>query len=87
MYPAPPSIDSRVFARIPDQHRVRDRRNRWIDVQRGGAPTDCFLEGPSFDRDGKLFIADYRHGIMVVDSRPRPRAVPAVTSHEIHDAN
>lgn len=111
MYPAPPSIDSRVFARIPDQYRVRDRRNRWIDVQRGGAPTDCFLEGPSFDRDGNLFVvdvawgrifrispageivlfleydgepnglkihadgrifvADYRHGIMVVDPRTR----------------
>ena len=111
MYPAPPALDARVFARIPDHYRVQGRRNRWIDVQRGGAPTDCFLEGPSFDRDGnlfvvdvawgrlfrispagevelfleydgepnglkihadgRLFIADYRHGIMVVDPRTR----------------
>ena len=84
MYQAPPSIDSRVFARIPDQYRVRDRRNRWIDVQRGGAPTDCFLEGPSFDRDGNLFVADYRHGIMVVDPRTRLCADVAVPGRPMY---
>ena len=111
MYAAPPSVDAQVFARIPERYRVQGRRNRWIDVQRGGAPTDCFLEGPSFDRDGhlfvvdvawgrifrispagevelfveydgepnglkihadgRLFVADYRHGIMVVDPQTR----------------
>ena len=78
MHPAPALIDSRVFARIPGQYRMRDRRKRWIDVQRGSAPTDCFLEGPSFDRDGNLLIADYRHGIMVVDLRTRLCADVAV---------
>jgi gluconolactonase len=113
MFEAPPAVATTVFARIPDRFRVRGRSNRWIDVQRGGAQTDCFLEGPSFDRDGnlyvvdvawgrifriapsgevelfteydgepnglkihadgRLFVADYRHGIMVVD--PRSRAV------------
>ena len=29
---------------------------------RGGAPTDCFLEGPSFDRDGNLFVCDIPFG-------------------------
>jgi gluconolactonase len=111
MYAAPPVVQSRVFARIPERDRVRGRSNRWIDVQRGGAPTDCFLEGPSFDRagnlyvvdpawgrifrvspggdverfveydgepnglkihaDGRIFVADYRHGIMVVDPATR----------------
>ena len=82
-------------------------------MQRGGAPTDCFLEGPSFDRagnlfvvdvawgrifriapdgrvelfteydgepnglkthrDGRIFITDYRHGLMLLD--PTTRAV------------
>lgn len=113
MFRAPPAVATTVFARIPDRFRVRGRSNRWIDVQRGGAQTECFLEGPSFDRDGnlyvvdvawgrifriapsgevelfteydgepnglkihadgRLFVADYRHGIMVVD--PRSRAV------------
>ena len=113
MYAAPPVVRTEVFARIPDKFRIRGRTNRWIDVQRGGAETTCFLEGPSFDlagnlyvvdvawgrifriapdgevdlfteydgepnglkihRDGRIFVADYRHGIMVVD--PVTRAV------------
>ena len=107
LYPPPSDVHARVFARIPDHFRILGRSNRWIDVQRAGAPTDCFLEGPSFDRagylfvvdvawgrifrispagevelfveydgepnglkihaDGRIFVADYRHGIMVVD--------------------
>ena len=47
MYPAPPNIATTVFARIPDKFRIHGRSNRWIDVQRGGAATDCFLEDPS----------------------------------------
>lgn len=112
MFAAPPVIETEVFARIPDNLRVHGRSNRWTEVQRGGAPTECFLEGPSFDRegnlfvvdvpwgrifrispdgarvevfaeydgepnglkihrDGRLFVADYRHGIMVVDPHTR----------------
>ncbi len=113
MYAAPAELPSRVFARIPDKYRVTGCSNKWIDVQRAGAPTECFLEGPSFDRagnlfvvdvpwgrifkispngevdlfteydgepnglkihaDGRIFVADYRHGLMVVD--PISRAV------------
>ena len=113
MYAAPPVLQTAVFARIPETLRIKGRTNRWIDVQRGGAPTDCFLEGPTFDRagnlyvvdvawgrifrispqgqvelfteydgepnglkihrDGRIFVADYRHGIMVID--PTTRAV------------
>jgi gluconolactonase len=107
MFAAPPDIKTEVFARVPDRYRVTGRRSRWVEVQRNGAPTSCFLEGPSFDRDGNLyvvdvpwgrifrvspagefalvaeydgepnglkihrdgriFVADYRHGIMLVD--------------------
>lgn len=107
MYPAPPVLQTCVFARIPDAYRIGGRSNRWTQVQRGGAPTDCFLEGPSFDcagnlyvvdvpwgrifrisaqgqvelfteydgepnglkvhADGRLYVADFRHGLMVVD--------------------
>jgi gluconolactonase len=93
-------------------------------VQRGGADTACFLEGPSFDRDGNLFVvdvawgrifrispdgkkvelfveydgepnglkihrdgrifvADYRHGIMVID--PDTRAVKPHLDRSILD--
>jgi len=123
MYAAPPVLQTTVFARIPDHLRVMGRTNRWIDVQRGGAPTGCFLEGPSFDRegnlyvvdvawgrifriapdgavelfteydgepnglkihrDGRLFVADYRHGLMVVD--PATRAVAPFLDRSLLD--
>jgi gluconolactonase len=115
MYAAPPKLKTEVFARIPDKYRITGRSTRWIDVMRR-APTDCFLEGPSFDRegnlyvvdvawgrifrispdarveliaeyegepnglkihrDGRIFIADYRHGIMLLDA-----ATGRVTPH------
>ena len=62
MYCAPQCFDAQVFASIPDRYPVQGRRNRWIDVQRGGVPTDCFLEGPSFDRDGNLYVVDVAWG-------------------------
>lgn len=123
MFAAPPVVATTVFARIPDRFRISGRSNRWIDVQRGGAATGCFLEGPSFDRDGRLyvvdvawgrifriaadgevelyteydgepnglkihrdgrlFVADYRHGIMVVD--PQSRAVTPFLDRAVLD--
>ena len=62
MFAAPPDIETRVFARIPDRHRVAGRPSRWIDVHRMGLPTDCFLEGPSFDRAGNLYVVDVPWG-------------------------
>lgn len=62
MFAAPPDIETRVFARIPDSYRIKGRSSPWIDAQRAGLPTDCFLEGPSFDRDGNLYIVDVPWG-------------------------
>ncbi len=108
MFLPPPNIETFVFARIPEKYRISGRTSRWIEAVRGGQKTDCFLEGPSFDRagnlyvvdvacgrifrispdgepvlvaeydgepnglkihkDGRIFIADFRHGIMQLDS-------------------
>ena len=62
MFAAPPDIETRVFARIPDTFRTKGRSSPWIEAQRGGQPTDCFLEGPSFDRDGNLYVVDVPWG-------------------------
>lgn len=107
MFAPPEKLKADVFARIPDRFHVRGRRSDWIDTQLHGAATPVFLEGPSLDRhgnlwlvdipwgrifridprggvelaaeydgepnglkfhpDGRAFIADYRHGIMVMD--------------------
>jgi len=62
MFAAPPTIDAKVFARIPDQFRDHHRLSGWVDAQRAGAQTDCFLEGPSFDRNGNLYVVDVPWG-------------------------
>lgn len=59
---APPTvIEARVLTRLPDALR-RPGRSDWADANKGGEPADCFLEGPSFDRDGHLWLTDIPHG-------------------------
>jgi gluconolactonase len=62
MFAAPERIPARVFARIPEKLGVSDRKSIWVDTQMHGAPTLTFLEGPSFDREGNLFVVDIPWG-------------------------
>ncbi len=104
----PKLIETKTFSAMPDEFR-RKVRTEWADANRPGAMTDCFIEGPSFDtsgnlyivdipfgrifritpdkkwslvveydgwpnglkigRDGRILVADYRHGIMELDAR------------------
>ena len=104
----PKLIPTEIFSAMPDEFR-RNVGTEWGDANRPGAPTDCFIEGPSFDaggnlyvvdipfgrifrispdgkwslvteydgwpnglkisRDGRIVVADYRHGIMELDAR------------------
>ncbi len=61
LYPPPATIKAEVFARMPDNLR-RPVRTAWADYNKGGQIADCFLEGPSFDRDGNLWVTDIPHG-------------------------
>jgi gluconolactonase len=61
MNTAPPVIATEVFARLPDEFR-RDGRCAWGDVNNGRRPTECFLEGPAFDRQGNLYVTDIPYG-------------------------
>lgn len=59
---APPAeIMTRVFTQIPDQY-ARPRRCAWADANRGGHEIGSFLEGPSFDREGNLYVVDVPFG-------------------------
>src|ERR1019366_6920319 len=58
MFAPPPVLATEVFARVPDTLRIRDRKSRWAAVYRQGRPIDCFIEGPSFDRAGNLYVVD-----------------------------
>ena len=105
----PRLIEAEVFSAMPDRFRRKDTPTDWADANRPGQPTDCFIEGPSFDeagnlyivdipfgrifriapdgdwslvveydgwpnglkigRDGRILVADYRHGIMELDPK------------------
>ncbi|CAG4900030.1 SMP-30/gluconolactonase/LRE family protein [Paraburkholderia gardini] len=109
MFAPPEKLKADVFTRIPENFHVKDRHCDWTRTQLHGAQANLFIEGPSFDLDGNLwvtdipwgrifridkrgnvelaleydgepnglkfhpdgraFIADYRHGIMVMDPR------------------
>ena len=63
MYPAPPVKKTEVFARIPDKYR----RPGQISAERVAAGkssphTDCFIEGPAFDKAGNLYLVDIAFG-------------------------
>jgi gluconolactonase len=59
---APLQIETRVFSAMPDRFRRKGVRSTWADANRLGLETDCFIEGPSFDADGDLYIVDIPFG-------------------------
>ena len=61
LFAPPETIPTEVFARVPDSLR-RARRTEWADFILGGQTVDCFLEGPSFDREGNLYVVDIPFG-------------------------
>ena len=54
--------DLEVFSRMPDRFRRIGVRSEWADANRGGQPTDSFLEGPVFDAAGNLYVTDIPFG-------------------------
>jgi len=57
----PAMIETRVFTAMPEEFRIR-ARTAWSDANKGGDVVDCFLEGPSFDAEGNLYVVDIPHG-------------------------
>ena len=58
----PRLIETKVFSAMPDDFRRKGVRTDWADANRPGQPTDCFIEGPSFDAEGNLYIVDIPFG-------------------------
>jgi len=59
----PPVLrDTEVFTSMPAHYRRTGARSLWADANRGGAPTDSFLEGPVFDDLGNLYVTDIPFG-------------------------
>src|SRR5471030_3198407 len=55
-------IPAEVFTSMPENFRRKGERTAWADANKGGAAIDCFLEGPSFDRAGNLYVVDIPFG-------------------------
>jgi len=54
-------IPARVLTRVPEAHR-RPVRTDWCDANKPGSTIDSFLEGPTFDRAGNLYVCDIPYG-------------------------
>jgi gluconolactonase len=54
-------IKAEVYTSMPAKFRKKSR-TAWSDPNRQGAEVECFLEGPSFDRAGNLWIVDIPFG-------------------------
>jgi gluconolactonase len=54
-------IHARVLTQLPDSFR-HARRSDWGDANKPGEPIASFLEGPSFDRAGNLYVTDIPFG-------------------------
>jgi gluconolactonase len=57
----PELMKAETFASLPPKFRVKSRTG-WSDPNRQGAEVDSFLEGPSFDRAGNLYVVDIPFG-------------------------
>jgi gluconolactonase len=59
---APPHvIQARVLTRLPEAF-AKKRPSAWGDANKPGEPIASFLEGPSFDRSGNLYVTDIPFG-------------------------
>jgi gluconolactonase len=61
VFPPPEIIATEVFAEVPSGFR-RSGSTPWTRINRAGRPTHSFLEGPSFDRAGNLYVVDVPYG-------------------------
>lgn len=65
-YPVPPVITAEVLCRVPDEVRCTEE-SEWRGGFAGGYQ-NVFIEGPTVDLEGNLFITDIPHGqILKVD--------------------
>jgi gluconolactonase len=58
----PKLIETQIFSVMPDDFRRKGVTTDWADANRPGNPTDCFIEGPSFDAAGNLYVVDIPFG-------------------------
>lgn len=58
----PRIIESSVYTSMPDEFRRRGVSSAWAKANKSGQSVDCFIEGPSFDEYGNLYVVDIPYG-------------------------
>lgn len=61
LYPPPQDLQTEIFTRLPEKF-WRDGDSDWVRANKPGQRVTCFLEGPSFDRAGNLYVTDIPYG-------------------------
>ena len=62
MFVPPTVIETQLFADVNASFGIHDRESDWARLLFGRPDTPSFLEGPSFDRDGNLWLVDVAWG-------------------------
>ena len=62
LYPPPEVKYCETWTTLPESYRRRGEVPAWAVGNKNGQATDSFLEGPSFDRDGNLYVTDIPYG-------------------------
>ena len=61
MFATPKEIKTEVWTEVPDELKATEP-SEWARVKQHGAVITSFLEGPSFDKDGNLYVVDIPYG-------------------------
>src|SRR5512145_483965 len=59
---SPQVIDTEVFAELPAKFRKSASPPERLAAGKSATPMGSFLEGPSFDREGNLYVVDLAYG-------------------------
>ena len=62
MIPMPEVVATTIHAALPQDMLLLDRESAMSRDMFRGRPIGSFLEGPSFDRDGNLYMVEIAHG-------------------------
>ena len=62
LFSPPQIITTDVFSEMPARYRKQNQFPVWARVNRPGLELHSFIEGPSFDRAGNLYIVDIPYG-------------------------
>jgi gluconolactonase len=68
LYSPPSDLPTRVFSKLPEQF-WRGGDSDWVRANKPGQKVTSFLEGPSFDLHGNLYVTDIPYGrVFRIDS-------------------